>query len=59
MKMTVEELLPVSFGPEDLTKKKVSYIPNNNWASLLVQKHTSVRDTQRTSSTCWSCIDVM
>lgn len=45
MKMTVEELLPVSFGPEDLTKKKVSYIPNNNWASLLVRKHTSVRDT--------------
>uniref|UniRef100_A0A3B4FJH3 Cytidine deaminase n=1 Tax=Pundamilia nyererei TaxID=303518 RepID=A0A3B4FJH3_9CICH len=30
MKMTVEELLPVSFGPKDLTKKKVSYIPNNN-----------------------------
>uniref|UniRef100_A0A3Q0S746 Cytidine deaminase n=1 Tax=Amphilophus citrinellus TaxID=61819 RepID=A0A3Q0S746_AMPCI len=28
-KMSVEELLPVSFGPEDLTKEKVPYIPNN------------------------------
>ncbi|XP_027032233.1 cytidine deaminase b [Tachysurus fulvidraco] len=28
VEMTVEELLPVSFGPDDLTRKKVHAIPN-------------------------------
>lgn len=28
LKMTVDELLPVSFGPEDLTMSKVFNIPN-------------------------------
>lgn len=28
LKMTVDELLPVSFGPEDLSMKKVFDIPN-------------------------------
>ncbi|KAM4741747.1 cytidine deaminase b [Anableps anableps] len=28
-KMTVDELLPHAFGPEDLSKKKVSNIPSN------------------------------
>ncbi|XP_029006369.1 cytidine deaminase b [Betta splendens] len=30
LKMTVEELLPVSFGPEDLSIKKVFDIPNES-----------------------------
>ncbi|XP_032405491.1 cytidine deaminase b [Xiphophorus hellerii] len=29
-KMTVDELLPRSFGPDDLSKKKVSNIPSNH-----------------------------
>lgn len=36
-RMTVDELLPVSFGPEDLSMKKVFNIPNEYWAQNVQQ----------------------